>query len=125
MSKYQFTNELRLGNLILQDNHLCKVVSISEIGVAVEVIQKAEQSTNSGQKSRIRINKEWLMKLGGYHRALSEWDIDGECYSYNFENQTLVYTGGEGISLSQPIQYIHTLQNFHFFCHGRELKFNL
>lgn len=116
-------NELRIGNLIHVDNHIAKVVSISEMGIATKIVERASQSTNSGSRSPIPLTEEWLIRFG--------FKLDKDVYLLGLDNVLVIEfledyaqlaTIDSGLCTGLDIEHVHQLQNLYFALTGEELK---
>lgn len=77
-----------------------------------------ENNENLHRIDTIPLTEDWLLKLGLTKRHY-EWEKDQVVYEFHYEK--FVYTGGEGVTLSNPIESVHQLQNIHFALCGEEL----
>ena len=78
----------------------------------------------------IELSEEILLKCGAKYDRLREREeciINGQCFEFyiNDGKITLVYTGGEGVQMSLPLEYLHSLQNIMPFLTNEELTVNL
>lgn len=109
-------NELRIGNLTQQG----EVKNFFESGVHVGY----GKTYNFNELEPITLTEEWLLKCGADFKKKSnhnECDIQNICFEFN-ENLNLIYTAGEGVKLSEPIEFVHQLQNLYFALTGEELQ---
>lgn len=135
-------NELRIGNYLYDDlDDTIMIVSRTETKDYTEwntgnkyniccLKKGTEQSYYEGDFRPIPLTEEILLKCvtkfkGINHR--SEILIQGQCFEF-FVNENdfyLQFTGGEGVSFSVPIKYLHSLQNIFHALTNEELIVNL
>jgi hypothetical protein len=116
--------ECRVGNLVFRDNHLAKIIAVSEIGIASEIIQRASQSTNSDTHSRIPLTEEWLVKGGFYNPEQEFFDIEidhNRSLSINLVLKRACVGSGVDWTIIKFPEHLHTLQNLYFALTGEEL----
>lgn len=132
-------SELRIGNLLgfyKPEIREMQVGRVNEIYVDDEKTYRIilnEYSHNIGLTTvgvkPIQLTEEWLVKFGfkatchsdGIKKSdeIHHKDFNHSCYEW-CDNE-LRYTGGEGLFFSRPIRYIHDLQNLYCALTGEEL----
>ncbi len=125
-------NELRIGNNILLLGEVCTIECISNLPKRKEMYwikTKEFIDTKIIHFKPIPLTEEILLKCetrfnGIRHRA--EIWIQGECFEFIVDKDKfhLEFTGGEGVSYSKPIYFLHQLQNLYFALTNEELTFN-
>jgi len=132
-------NELRIGNFIYKfgidyigDNPIVDRDNFEIIKVDIDVLKNIEDfngTTDFYYTEPIPLTEEILLKYetrfnGIRHRA--EIWIQGECFEFIVDKDKfhLEFTGGEGVSYSKPIYFLHQLQNLYFALTNEELTFN-
>lgn len=120
--------ELRIGNFIRseianQDMTICEVhqgnVMFHPLFKKVDSSQKPFMSLMVYLKP-IPLTEEWLEKFGLEPVIGNEWGDDLLCFEW--ADEELIYTAGEGLALSPWIKYVHQLQNLYFALTGKELE---
>ena len=106
-------NELRIGNYIKQGK--IWYLEVSEDG---SYMYKAGSYGSNAEP--IPLTEEWLLKFGfstlSFGNTERVMNINDSSFIIEFFEYTgfYHYSGGEGVKLSAPIQYVHQLQNLVF-----------
>lgn len=120
-------NELRYGNKLLFLGEVVTFESIGKIrkdGVfwikTTEVIE-----SKSFHFKPIPLTDEWKIKFGGVKKGV-EWQFKIGEFTTCFEEtpEGFFYTGGEGVSLSRNIEFVHDFQNIVYAIEGIEIQIN-
>ena len=113
-------NELRIGNLVYNENKQIVSVSASRIVLCDDKRVKYQP---------IPLTEEWLVKFGFYQSKSAEYE--GLC-AYNIPSWGRVVIQDGTLQpdqyyfldgLTQEIEYVHQLQNLYFALTGEELTF--
>jgi hypothetical protein len=129
MKVNQLRFECRVGNLVFRDNHLAKIIAVSEIGIASEIIQRASQSTNSDTHSRIPLTEEWLVKFAFKRERtrsdiVTDWFIGENPVTMDWMFNIVWIDGCDYPFFKNgyhQIKFVHSLQNLYFALTGQEL----
>lgn len=124
------TNELRIGNKVLNDN-----VENTIIGILQENINIVNLKTQQGNIINANINlikpieltEEWLIKFRfRYLRETERWVIGKlKAPRYKYELELFIFEGKFYFNdLFREIKYVHILQNVYYFnlLTGKELE---
>ena len=116
MDSIEFRKQLQIGNLIYQDLHIGEVISVNDFGVAVKVLERAKQSTNSGWQSPIPLESKWLSQLEFFKTENNEWEIQIFQETYlriGFKEYPYYQIGVKGLFFTDSIRidYVHQVQN--------------
>lgn len=116
MNSLEFRKQLQIGNLIYQDLHIGEVVSVNDFGVAVKVLEKAKQSTNSGWHSPIPLESNYLFLLRFTETENNKWEIQIFQETYlriGFKEYPYYQIGMKGLFFTDMIRidYVHQVQN--------------
>lgn len=124
-------NELRIGNRIKYSSFegIKKELRDSYVIVDGDVLRFLSNfKTELGVELwylPIELTEEILFKLNK-NKVLKEFDeLDINKVVFEFRNNKLYFTAGGGATLSDPIEYLHELQNFVFLFSKKELEINL
>jgi len=119
-------NELRKG-IFIQDIDTKRKGYITKIN-GNKLTVKLENSTliqHFEEFEPIELTEKILFKLNK-NKVLKEFDeLDINKVVFEFRNNKLYFTAGGGATLSDPIEYLHELQNFVFLFSKKELEINL
>lgn len=118
--------EIRIGNVLRYGAIFDKVSSISEDEGDYKISCKGLAEGWITDFEPIALTAEILEK-NGFELHGDEWQvqIDGHTECYEFNDDGIYYTGGEGVQLSRTIKFVHDLQNLHFALTGTELEVTL
>ncbi len=112
-------NELRIGNLVLNQGELVELTK--------QKFKMAVISFNCQEIEPIPLTYEWLNKFGSdghYGHYISLNDEKGGAIDFSDINDLyLVNEWHENFPLTK-IKYVHSLQNLYFALTGKELKLN-
>lgn len=115
------SNELRVKNFVLTP------IGINQIEYFVKDICnfKNREAWSCDVIKPIPLTDEWKIKFGGVKRGV-EWHFNlGESSIYFEETpEGFFYTGGEGVSLSRNIEFVHDFQNIVYAIEGVEIQIN-
>ena len=117
MDSIEFRKQLQIGNLIYQDLHIGEVISVNDFGVAVKVLERAKQSTNSGWQSPIPLESKYLLPLGFTETVVNwlwEYQLFQETYLIiGFKEYPYYQIGVKGLFFTDSIRidYVHQVQN--------------
>lgn len=118
-------HELMLGNYVNTNRaHGRGQKQLKKVQINLHYLQQIENNCNYIEP--IPLTEEWLLKFNGKFKDIShrtECFFNSCCFEiYLDKNEiTLIYTGGEGVELSNPIRYLHQLQNLYFALTGTHL----
>ena len=118
--------DLRIGNYINYEQTTHRIIELSEDTCTSEW-NKAERpdpyTHPYSEITGIPLTEKWLLKLGMINNS-NEWSIKSKEITFILENfnNKYYYTGGEGVILSEPINYVHQLQNLCKAITGEELS---
>lgn len=119
-------NELRIGNWVQDENAIIRYVyRIWQGGAELSEDEEGFDDLDYDEDEifGIPLTEEWLLKCRANFEKISndnECNIQGICFEFD-ENLNLIYTAGEGVKLSKPINFVHQLQNLYFALTGEEL----
>lgn len=128
------SNELKIGNYaninVSNGEEIVKITKGLITSIEKDCVYINDIKVELRFLEPIQLTEEILLKCvtkfkGINHR--SEIWIQGECFEF-FVNENyfhLKFTGGEGVSFSVPIKYLHQLQNLYFSLTNEELIINL
>lgn len=129
-----FASELRVGNYVKysEDDSLCKIIAIDELGVAVEFIKTQEITwIELDQFHYIPLKTKILEKIGfdsiNFNNADSNVDFTFTnkpqywIQHHTDVDQYIFY--GKSNSIEKPIKYLHQLQNLYYALTGQELTY--
>jgi hypothetical protein len=116
MNSLEFRKQLQIGNLIYQDLHIGEVVSVNDFGVAVKVLERSKQTTNSGWQSPIPLESNYLFLLRFTETENNKWEIQIFQETYlriGFKEYPYYQIGVKGLFFTDMIRidYVHQVQN--------------
>jgi hypothetical protein len=114
-------NELRIKNFVLTPT------GIKQIEYFVKDICNFEnrEAWSCDAVKSIPLTDEWKIKFGGVKKGV-EWQFKIGEFTTCFEEtpEGFFYTGGEGVSLSRNIEFVHDFQNIVYAIEGIEVQIN-
>jgi len=118
------SKELRIGNYIYGITDRVEIVdAISEDELKTHTPKLEDYHWDELKYyNPIPLTEEWLLKLGMVNNS-NEWEKRHEEINFIIErfNNKYYYTGGEGVILSKPMNYLHELQNLCYAITGKDL----
>ena len=122
-------NELRLGNLLQDDNgNIMTVEELKVDGLICRVIDREKYPLPQGWHCQpIPLTEEWLLKFGFEHAYTSSYpEYTRYCINSfsvsSWGKQKLICLGDFESEYDIEIQHVHQLQNLYFALTGEELK---
>ena len=117
-------NELRIGNLVMYDNRIFPIYSISKECPHLDTIEFGAGLIEFSDIKPIPLTEDWLLKFGfeKLNRDVTGYEKDNLIVEWLFESWTgrLYYDCDTSIRII-VIEYIHQLQNLYFTLTGDEL----
>jgi hypothetical protein len=113
-------NELRIGNLLLNNHVTYKVISIDEEGIMADpVSQKHTIDVNIRDLvTPIPLTEEWLLSFG-FEKMHKYYQLGK--VTINIFNDSAYKLNVSGFTPYKAIKYVHQLQNLYFDLTGEEL----
>ena len=115
-------NELKIGNLIKRNGIFAKIEVINnELDEVYFMGEDFYYSDFCCNIEPIPLTEEWLLKFGA--ELLYDNKYDFECYNFGYFELThkgYCFTF-QSQQISEPIKYVHQLQNLYFCLTGAEL----
>jgi hypothetical protein len=116
-------NELRLSNLVYDDNGIdCKIISILPDCVLLDDCGE-ERAIYTKYLEHIPLTKEWLLKFGFQTDKITYWrGVDNPIQIGAFLSEfRMCWKGSLSQHLKRKIESVHHLQNLWYFTTGQEL----
>ena len=125
--------ELRIGNIVMYDGDIVKVIGIKQTGLLCEVwLEDIYDSVDIEELKPIKLIEDILLKCGfeliydGYYTRelylIQDTRFDFLINKQNFELSELVYIGD---TYYRNVRYLHELQNLYYAITKQELEVNL
>lgn len=115
-------NELRIGNLIQNENGLILIVSNIEPGRILADFEDFSYSSEDWPISPIPLDESWLRRAG-FARSKKGTFFSGKFVDIELFNGKF-YPAIIGIRWDHKIESVHQLQNLFFALTGTELEFS-
>jgi hypothetical protein len=120
------TKDFRISNLIYHKEDIEKAPYTirAVLKQSVLVFEQFEEILIE-EVEPIPLTDEWKIKFGGVKKGV-EWQFKIGEFTTCFEEtpEGFFYTGGEGVSLSRNIEFVHDFQNIVYAIGGIEVQIN-
>ncbi len=117
-------NDLRIGNLVMNDGELCEIIIINTeycVSASIAKRKRIPVATDANFEF-IPLTKEWMGKIEGMEQTTHRFHCKRFRYVYHPDYNLWRILDKNSLVYITKVEYLHELQNFWYVMYEEELK---